>query len=197
MQLLDDFLGQDVQCDRVEVTSDARISTGLTNSFFFDWQGHARRQAASLRPDVTVLFMGANDGFAVRGAGGRLIPCCGPGWSAGYATLVAEMMSTYLRGTAGRVYWFTLPTPDAGNFQSLFDGVNGGIRLAAWRFPGRVGLIDANAFFTPGNRYRDFMTYHGRGFVIHESDGVHLSAASDSVAAALVVDRLRADHIIH
>jgi hypothetical protein len=59
-----------------------------------------------------------------------------------------------------------------------------------------VRLIDANAFFTPGNRYRDFMTYQGRGFVIHESDGVHLSTASDTVAAQLVVHQMLADHII-
>ena len=196
MQLLDDFLGQDLKSHGVEVTSDARISTGLTNSFFFDWQSHAAQEAASLRPDVTVIFMGANDGFAVRGANGETIPCCSPSWSAGYATLVARMMSTYLRGNAGRVYWFTLPTPRSGNFQSVFDGVNGGIRRAAKRFPGRVALIDANAFFTPGNRYRDFMTYQGRGFVIHESDGVHLSVASDTVAATLVVHQLLADHII-
>jgi len=196
MQLLDDFLGQDLRSRGVEVSSDARISTGLTNSFFFDWQSHARQQAPSLRPDVTVIFMGANDGFAVRGAGGRLILCCGTGWSGGYATLVAQMMTSYLRGSAGRVYWFTLPTPSTGNFQSLFDGVNGGIRVAAKRFPGRVGLIDANAFFTPGNRYRDFMSYQGRGFVIHESDGVHLSVASDSVAATMVEHQLLADHII-
>jgi lysophospholipase L1-like esterase len=196
MQILDDFLGQDLQVHGVDVTSDARISTGLTNPFFFDWQGHAVQEAGSLRPDVTVIFMGANDGFAVRGAHGELIPCCGPSWSGGYATLVARMMATYLRGSSGRVYWFTLPTPSPDNFQSVFDGVNGGIRLAAKRFPGRVGLIDANAFFTPGTRYRDFMTYQGRGFVIHESDGVHLSVASDAVAATLVVQRLLADHVI-
>jgi lysophospholipase L1-like esterase len=196
MQLLDDFLGQDLQSHGVAVSSDARISTGLTNSFFFDWPSHAFQEAASLRPDVTVIFMGANDGFAVRGANGQLVSCCGPGWSAGYATLVERMMTAYLRGNAGRVYWFTLPTPRAGNFQSVFNGVNAGIRLAAKRFPGRVGLIDANAFFTPGNRYRDFMTYQGRGFVIHESDGVHLSVASDTVAATLVVHQMLADHII-
>jgi len=80
MQILDDFLGADLQSYGVDVTSDARISTGLTNSFFCDWPAHAAQEAAALRPDVTVIFMGANDGFAVRGANGELIPCCGPGW---------------------------------------------------------------------------------------------------------------------
>ncbi|MGH2930181.1 MAG: hypothetical protein ACRDL8_18400, partial [Solirubrobacteraceae bacterium] len=196
MQILDGMIAQDLHGHGVGVTSDARISTGLTNSFFFNWQGEARREAASVRPDVSVVFIGANDGFSVAGPGGRRVSCCGTAWSAGYADLVAEMMGSLLRGNAGRVYWFLLPTPRPANFQSLFDAVNRGIRLAARRFPGRVALIDANAFFTPGNRYRDHMVYRNRGFVIHESDGIHLSSASDAVAAQLLVRRLLADHVI-
>lgn len=197
MQILDDFIAQDAAHYRVDVSSDARISTGLTNSFFFDWPEHARGQVATLRPDATVFFIGANDGFSVVGPGGRPVGCCGAEWSAGYADLVAEMMRIYLHGNLGRVYWFLLPAPRPANFQRLFDAVNAGIRAAAKRFPGRVSLIDANAFFTPGDRYRDYMVYHGRGFVIHEADGIHLSTASDAIDAAFVVRRLLADRIIH
>ena len=196
MQLLDGLLGQDLRSRGVGVTSDARISTGLTNSFFFNWQSHALQQAASLRPDVTVMFIGANDGSSVHDPQGQVVGCCGGAWSAGYALLVERMMRTYLRGNAGRVYWFVLPTPRPSNFQSLFNGVNAGIRTAARSFPGRVGLIDSNAFFTPGNRYRDFMTYHGQGFVIHESDGIHLSTAADQIDASFVARALRSDRVI-
>jgi hypothetical protein len=196
MQILDGFIGQHLSRYRVSVTSDARISTGLTNPSFFSWPHHALQQARSLRPDVTVLFMGANDGFSVTGDHGQPVGCCGAAWSAGYANLVAAMMSIYLEGNAGRVYWFLLPTPRPANFKSLFDAVNAGIRAAAERFPGRVSVIDANAFFTPGDRYRNYMSYRGHGFTIHESDGIHLSTASDAIDAAIVTQRLRADHLI-
>jgi lysophospholipase L1-like esterase len=195
MQILDGFLAQDLAGHGVDVTSDARISTGLTKPSVFNWERHAIGQARSLRPDVTLMFIGANDGFAVAGPHGRA-SCCGPEWSAGYANLVAQMMHTYLRGEAGRVYWFVLPEPRPGNFQSLFGAINAGVRAAAARFPGRVGLLDANSFFTPGGRYRDFMSYQGRGFVIHQPDGIHLSFASDAVVAQLVVQRLIADRVI-
>ena len=33
-----------------------------------DWQALAHRQARRLRPDVTVVFLGANDGFPMAGA---------------------------------------------------------------------------------------------------------------------------------
>ena len=107
------------------------------------------------------------------------------------------MMRTYLRGSAGRaLYWYTLPAPSRPDFHRLVDLINAGIHHAASPFPGRVGVIDADAFFTRGDRFRDGMSYHGAGFTIHESDGFHLSAAGDQVAAALLVNRLTADHVL-
>jgi hypothetical protein len=106
------------------------------------------------------------------------------------------MMRIYLRGNAGRVYWFLLPAPRPAKFQALFNAVNAGIIAAATQFPGRVSLINANAFFTPGNRYRDYMFYRGHGFVIHESDGIHLSSTSDAIDASIVTRRLIADRVI-
>lgn len=196
MQVIDDFISAALAPFGVSSTSDARQSTGLTTSVLYNWQNAARRQAATVRPDVSVVIMGANDGFSTAGPHGATENCCGPAWSAGYANLVGEMMKTLLRGTAGRVYWVLLPAPRPSNFHYLFDGVNRGIKMAAARFPGRVGLIDANAFFTPGDRYRDFMTYNGNGFTIHEADGIHLGAAADRVLSTVIVQRLKADHVI-
>lgn len=196
MLILDHFLTADLAPHAVDVTSDARLGTGLTLTYAFNWEALARRQASTLRPDVTVMFLGANDAYVVSGPGGRPIYCCGSAWSVGYSKLVAEMMRSYLRGNVGRVYWFTLPTPRSRKFRYLFDGVNSGIRRAARQFPGRVSLIDANAFFTPNNHYRDHMNYHGYRFAIHEPDGIHLSTTSDVFAAALVVKQMLADGVI-
>jgi lysophospholipase L1-like esterase len=196
MLVLDSYLATDLASHGVDVTSDARSGTALTVTYAFNWETHARHEASAVRPDVTVMFIGANDSYEVSGPHGRPIYCCGSAWSAGYAKLVAKMMRSYLRGNAGRVYWFLLPTPRPRDFQYLFDGVNSGIRQAAKQFPGRVALIDANAFFTPHNHYRNQMTDHGYGFTIHEPDGIHLTTISDIFAADLVVKQLLADRVI-
>ncbi len=93
MQILDDFLRADLAPHGVGVREDARISTGLTKPFFFDWQAQARAQARSFQPDVSVVFMGANDGFSSPGAHGQIL-CCAYPWSTGYARLIAQMMRT-------------------------------------------------------------------------------------------------------
>jgi lysophospholipase L1-like esterase len=195
MQILDTDLAQGLGPHHVDVTGDARPSTGLTSPFHFNWENQARRRAAGLKPDVSVVSMGANDGYGLTGPSGQ-VTCCSAPWSADYANLVAGMMRSLLRGSAGRVYWVLLAAPQPSPFTALINGVNAGIRAAAARFPGRVGLIDANAFFTPGNVYRNTMTYHGQTFTIHEPDGVHLSASADAVLAQLIERRLIADHVI-
>jgi hypothetical protein len=44
--------------------------------------------------------------------------------------------------------------------------------------------------------YRDFMTWNGHGFAIHEPDGVHLSTSADQVAAQLVAHQMLVDRLI-
>jgi hypothetical protein len=196
MQILDDLIARALGSDRVRVSSDARVSTGLTNSFLFDWQREARARASGFAPDVTVVFIGANDGFSVAGPGGRPVSCCSSAWSDGYGRLVAAMIRALLRRAAGRVYWCLLPAPRPANFHATFDAVNAGIRRGVRRFPGRAATIDTNRFFTPADRYRDVMSYGGHGLVIHEADGIHLSAAADAVLARLIRRRLVADRVI-
>jgi len=60
---------------------------------------------SDLKPDAIVVFIGANEGFAVPGPGGRQLDCCGPGWAAVYAGRVRRMMNTYRQAGAARVYW--------------------------------------------------------------------------------------------
>lgn len=195
MQILDGMLAQDLARHGVNVTPDAHISTGLSNPWLFNWPLHAAGQVPSLRPDVTVVFIGPNEGYALRD-GHTQVNCCSPAWVAGYANLVAQMMRTYLRGSAGRVYWVLGPTPGRADLRPVIDDVNAGIRAAAARFPGRVGLIAAGAFFTPGDRYRNYMTYRGQGLTIHEPDGIHLSASSDQLLAGIITRRLIADRVL-
>ena len=68
IQIIDCYLQQRLGSRGVRVRSDARICTGISKPSLLDWQAQARRQAAR-RPDVVVMFLGANDGFPMGGIG--------------------------------------------------------------------------------------------------------------------------------
>jgi hypothetical protein len=196
IQELDDMLGADLGPEGVDVTGEAHISTGISKPFMFDWVKHAAAQAARLHPDITVMFIGANDGFALPAADGRVAYCCGEPWVEAFAKRTESMMASYLRGGAGRVFWFTLPTPRNAAAQPVFRAINRAYAIAAAAFPYGVELIDLVPVFTPGGRYRQDMTYDGRIVDVREPDGYHLSLGGDAIAASILIGRLRADGLV-
>jgi len=173
------------------VRSDAHIGTGISKPRLLDWIKKARGQSSGFKPDVTVMFLGANDGFPLAGA-----QCCEAAWVAAYASRVEAMMRSYLRGGRSYVYWLTLPTPKRASFVRIYSRVNIAVKRAAKRVGGGVRVIDIAHVFTPGGRFRQSITFRGRTINARQPDGVHLSTAGAAVAATLIVDRLRADHAL-
>ena len=150
IQIIDGYLKARLGPRGVRVRSDAHISTGISKPSLLDWQAQARRQAAS-RPDVVVMFLGANDGFPM----GDAACCNNEAWIAEYARRAGRMMASYGREGRTRIYWLLLPTPRGGFFRETFPAVNAGIRRAAERARRDVRVIDLVEVFTPGGRYRD------------------------------------------
>jgi hypothetical protein len=180
----------------ISVRSDAHISTGISKPFMFDWVAHARGSARTLHPDVTVMFLGANDGFPMGTRSGRRASCCGGDWVREYARRARRMMRSYARGGAGTVYWLLLPAPRGANFRAVFGPVNRALRAAARSFPGVVHVVDLGATFTPGGRFRQSIRWEGRTVSVRQEDGVHLNVAGASIAATLIIRRMRRDGLI-
>jgi lysophospholipase L1-like esterase len=194
IQVVDGYLKAGLARRRATlVRSDAHVSTGISKLGMLDWIRTARGQATGFKPDVTVVFIGANDGFPMKTPSGANVGCCDAGWVAEYARRVAAMMRSYRRGGRSLVYWMTLPAPRPGTFARVFRAVNPAIRAAAARVGDGVRVIDLVPVFTPGGRFRQHVTFRGRTVDARQPDGVHLSTAGAQIAASLVIDRLRAD----
>ena len=65
IQILDSFLQQRLQRGRVRVRKESHISTGISKPSMLNWNNKARSQARGVRPDASVVFLGANDGFPI------------------------------------------------------------------------------------------------------------------------------------
>ncbi|CAB4941697.1 unannotated protein [freshwater metagenome] len=196
VQILDTFISESLRSSGVpnRLTSDARISTGLSNSFFFDWLPRAQQLGAQAKPDVSVVFLGANDGFNLPW-NGRTAACCGLSWVKAYAARAGRMMDSFTRGGRGVVYWFLEPVPRDAQFARYFRAVNAGLRRAAAARPGLVRLIDLGAVVAPGGAYRDQITFEGRVVTVRQSDGVHLTPAGDRVAVTLLLRQMTKDGV--
>jgi hypothetical protein len=190
IQIIDSFLKQRLG-GAATVRSDARISTGISKPSLLDWGAHAKRQARGIRPDVVVMFLGANDGFRMGDA-----DCCGAAWVAEYARRARAMMRTYARGGRTRVYWLLLPAARGGLFRETFPAVNAAIRRAARELSDDVRVVELDEVFTPGGRYRDSMRIGRKLVRVRQDDGVHLNTTGASFAATLVARALRRDRML-
>ena len=83
-----------------------------------------------------MVFVGANEGFAMPGAGGAEIECCGPDWAAEYAYRARAMIDTYRRGGDARVYWLTVPAPRDADRARISRSVNAAIAVGRGALPG-------------------------------------------------------------
>lgn len=171
--------------------SDDHISTGISKPRMLDWPRQAERVSRSFRPDASVVFLGANDGFPIAGE-----PCCSDAWVRAYAARVGRMMRAYAREGAGAVYWLTLPVPRRAGLQPIYRAVNRAVTRAAARREGLVRVIDTARVFTPGGRYRSSMRWNGRTRTVRQSDGVHLNQHGAAIAAQLVIRAMRRDRVL-
>jgi hypothetical protein len=193
-QPLDSILARDFSDadSKVIVRRDARIGTGISKSELLDWGKLSNQQVAKARPNAVVMFLGANEGFPMQ-SGGRSVECCGVAWATEYASRARQMMNTYRRAGAARVYWLNLPAPRSVGQQRVSRTVNAAILAAAAPFRDEVRVIDLSAIFTPGGVYRSNMETNGHSTLVREADGVHLNEAGAKLAAEELLDELRAD----
>jgi len=193
---LDAELARRLTGQGVEVERDPHVGTGISKSGLADWSKVSVQQTRELEPDAVVLFIGANEGFAMPGAGGEEVECCGSSWAAEYAYRARRMIDTYRRGGRARVYWLTVPAPRDRDRQEIARAVNAAIAVAAEPYRAQAEVLDMTELFTPGGRYRDAMPVDGRDRLVREPDGIHLNGTGAAVAADAVLDAMRADFSI-
>lgn len=179
-----DVLLADRLSGRARVRSDVQVGSGLTKPGN-GWVARARRYVRRLRPYATVIFLGTNDALDLPTPAGPTVVCCRPEWIAEYARRAATLMRVYTRGGRRRVLWLTLPAPRAPGRQPYAAAVNIAARVAASTTPGAL-IVPLDTIFTPGLRYRAFMTWHGRRVRVRHSDGIHLSLEGSSIAERLL-----------
>ncbi len=191
IELVDSFLKDGLSSHGIHVRSDARESTGVSKPFLLNWPKHARAQARGIRPDVTVMFLGANDGFPIGS-----VNCCDKAWVDAYAKRVESMMNAYSRAGHGLVYWLTLPAPRPAQWKPIYPAVNRAIKQAAANVDGAVRVLDIAKTFTPHYRFRSSIKWHGHVQTVRNADGIHLNAAGATIAEQLIARALRRDGVL-
>jgi hypothetical protein len=169
------------------VIREPHLATGISNTNLVDWGQLSASQANDDDPDAVVVFIGANEGYAMDAGGGKQVSCCGPDWEAEFESRVGQMMDNYIDGGVARIYWLTVPTQRDPDRLQISSAVNQAIETAAADRAPSVNVIDTVKTFTPGDVYRDSMVVDGKDQIVRESDGIHLNEVGSRLAAEIVL----------
>lgn len=180
--------------EQVRVVRDPHLGTGISKSFLVDWGQLSAGQVQRHHPNAVVVFIGANEGFPMEGAGGRKVQCCGAEWAAAYANRVRRMVDTYRQQGKARVYWIGLPAPRSSGRQRVSRVVNEAVEVATQPWRGQVRVVDTSAIFTP-NGYRDAMAVDGAETIVRAPDGIHLNERGSKLLAARLLEQIRQDYV--
>jgi hypothetical protein len=182
---VDSFLDADLD-GRATVVGDEHPGSSLSGGA--DWPAIAARQVARLRPAVTVVSLGANEGFPLTAVDGSVHACCDSAWVGEYARRLRALMLAYRRGGRGRVVWLTIVSPRQAAQVPAVDAVNAAILRAAAGLPG-VQVLRMDLLFSP-HGYQQTIRFRGREVDVREPDGVHLDIAGTAIEAQQVATAL-------
>jgi hypothetical protein len=187
---LDLSIGRRFAGKSVKVIRDPHLGAGISKTDLVDWGRLAVTQVKADKPDAVVVFIGANEGFPMKDPSGHDRPCCSAAWASIYANRVRQVMNTYRRGGAARVYWLTVLTPREVARQKIARVVNAAVQVAAEPWRDQVSILDTVPIFTPGEKYRDSMPIGGQQRLIRQSDGIHLNQTGANYLAGIVLKTL-------
>ncbi|UTI62369.1 GDSL-type esterase/lipase family protein [Paraconexibacter antarcticus] len=167
------------------VRTESAPGTELSGFGGAGWTRRAASQVRRLHPRVTVLSLGANEGFGNALPDGRTVDCCGDEWVGELARRQRALMRTFLQHGRGRVVWILLPAARSAAKSAVIDAADRGVIAAAKGLPG-VHLVDLRPLFSPDGRFHQTIESGGRTVDVRAPDGVHLSAAGQALAAEAV-----------
>lgn len=194
MQGLDGILRDDLRRSAI-ARSDVRVGSGLSSDLVEDWAVLPGKQVRKHRPDATVLFLGANDSYAMRPPGGGAeVGCCGPAWITEYARRARRTMLDYTRG-GRKVFWLTVPAARQSARNGPAAAVNAGLYQAAEGVRG-ARVLDMVSVFTPGMVWRERMADRGKVVRVFQDDGIHLTTTGQQIASRIVVRALERSGVL-
>jgi hypothetical protein len=184
MQGVDAALSDDL--DEFDVAPEVSLGAEISLN---DWPKVARGQVAALHPAVTVVSVGATEGFPMTSPSGAVHDCCGPSWVAEYVRRVRSMMRTYRQGGRARVYFETIALSRDPARAAIVRICNQALVTAAQGLSG-VTVLRMDLLFSP-HGYQATVRDGGRDVPIREDDGVHLNASGTAIEARETAKAIR------
>lgn len=164
-----------------------KVSTGLINKKFFDWEKKLSELVAKEKLSAVVVMMGGND--ANNGIGGKLAGS--PQWGEAYR----EKAESFLRIASGagvKVVWVGLPAMRDAAYNTRVTAVNAAAKSACATVGGCLYMEPSTLFTDASGNYVQAKDIGGKHVSLRAKDGVHMTMTGYDLLCGQVLDKLSA-----
>lgn len=173
----------------VHTTVAALGDTGLANASYYDWPAHLTGLLVDDRPQILVVFIGANDDQGLYVDGAAAAPGS-PSWVAGYRQRVDDILGE-ATSTGVRVVWVGMPPMANAELNAAVESENLIYEQETAMFPGTLWVSSTGVLGDAAGGYESTgADASGAPVSWRTEDGVHLTPAGSALLAATVIDAI-------
>lgn len=179
----------------MKVTSDSRVSTGLTRPDYFNWPGEINSVVQDDDPDVMVFVTGANDYQGMTNPDGSVFESddTTEKWFDEYRRRVDGVMSL-MQAPHRLVIWIGLPIMANAAYNQDMQQLNTIFEQEAAKHPGVIFVPLYSLFQDSNGNWARYLPVGANGALEEMrigNDGVHFSIAGGDRAANAILDVIK------
>jgi hypothetical protein len=165
------------------------VAAGLTNSWFYNWPGHLKKFLAQYRPQLLIVFLGANDEQAMV-VNGHAAPFDTHAWRSKYESNVTTVMKE-AAAVHCVVMWVGMPIMNPFGYRQKMQVINSIFSDVALKMPDATFLSTWEFMADAKGNFRFNARVNGKLQSIRTPDGIHLTYMGQNLLATYVVTQLR------
>lgn len=173
---------------QVTLINDGRPSSGLSNSWFYDWPVRLKDFLATDHPQLVVLLLGANDVRSME-VNGHAAAFNSTPWRAQYISYVDQMINE-VTASGARLLWLGAPVMRVPSYSEGLARLNTIFTTQAASHPGVHFVSTWNVLTSAPGRFEFSARVNGTPAQIRTYDGIHPTPLGASVLATYVVSKL-------
>lgn len=170
------------------VVNVSRGSTGLSNSWFYNWPEKLPGFLKQYKPDLVVVFFGANDHQDMRSRGSNL-HFGTKAWTAAYAGEVKKIVAESTKSGA-QVAWIGLPSMRSIAFSNNMKVLNKTVQTVVPAAKGTTYIPTWEFLSTSQGKFLEYGKVNGSRQRIRGEDGIHFSTVGRQVLGTFAAEKI-------
>jgi len=165
-----------------------KSSSGLSNSWFYNWPKVLPGMLAKHKPDLVVMFIGANDHQDIRSKN-KSLRFGSKAWITAYSGEVSKIAS--LSNKAGaQIAWFGLPSMRSVAFSNYMKVMNETVKLVIPAAENSTLIPTWEYLSTSRGKFLEYGKVNGKKQRLRGQDGIHFSTVGQQVLGSYAVAKI-------